>query len=58
MGNHRTLSKFKESRRSYIKRIRKEFIKGQLEIREFFRQCDAERERRYNAGDKRVYEEL
>ena len=43
---------------SFRQRIEREYAEGMKELREYFDLCDAERERRYKAGDKNVYEEL
>ena len=43
---------------SFRQKIEREYAEGMQELLAYFRQCDAERERRYKAGDKKVYEEL
>ena len=43
---------------SFRQKVEREYAEGMQELLAYFRQCDAERERRYNAGDKGVYQEL
>ncbi len=43
---------------SFRKKVEREYAEGMQELREYFLLCDADRERRYNAGDKGVYDEL
>ena len=43
---------------SFGERVQRNFAESEREMLEFFRRCDAEREKRYNAGDTGVYEEV
>ena len=43
---------------SFRQRVEREYAESMQELKELFRRCDADRERRFKAGDTQVYEEL